>query len=132
MKVNGILQVDHFTTKFLVLSTFIFRGLIKTLLLKPVKYRLTRGQLNRIQWLNVRLLSTLILYIGRHAVIYKEEKTHQPMPFPFEMKNYLADDEKLKKIFKNIEVLVESSAPKLSSWACKYAERLQCYMKPKS
>jgi hypothetical protein len=62
-------------------------------------------------------------------VIYKEEKTRLPMPFPFEMNNYLIDDEKLKKNFPNINQLVESIAPKISSWACEYAERLQRHIR---
>ncbi|CAF3675206.1 unnamed protein product [Rotaria socialis] len=124
MKAKGLTQLDHFTTKFVLISTFIFRCLIKTLLLKPVKYRLRRGQLNRTQWVNTRLLSTLILCVARHAVLYNET-THLPMPFPFEMKNYLMDDEKLEKVFKNINQLIESTAPKLSSWSCEYADRLQ-------
>ncbi|CAF3889172.1 unnamed protein product [Rotaria sordida] len=128
MKEHGFLQLDHFTSKFLLISTFIFHCLIKTLLLKPVKFRLIRGQLNRTQWLNIRLLSTLILYIARHAVLYKEQN-HLPMPFPFEMKNYLMKDEKLKEIFKHIEQLIESTTPKLSSWACEYSERLQRHMR---
>jgi hypothetical protein len=129
MKENKFIQLDHFTTKFLLISTFIFRGLTKTLLLKPVKYRLTRGKLNRIQWSNARLVSTLILYISRHAVIYKEERTRLPMPFPFEMNNYLINDEKLQEIFPNLNQLVESTAPKISSWACEYAERLQRHIR---
>lgn len=129
MKTSGFIQLDHFTTKFLLISTFIFHCLIKTLLLKPVKYRLTRGQLNQIQWSNTRLLSTLILYIARRAVIYKEEKQPLPMPFPFEMKNYLIDDKKLKEIFPNLDQLVELTAPKISSWACEYAERLQRHIR---
>jgi hypothetical protein len=129
MKEYGFLQLDHFTTKFLLISTFIFHCLIKTLLLKPVKYRLIRGQLNNIQWSNTRLLSTLILYIARHAVIYKEQKARLPMPFPFEMKNYLIDDEKLKKTFNNIDQLVDLTAPKISAWACEYGERLQRHVR---
>jgi hypothetical protein len=129
MKEHGGFQLDHFTTKFLLISTFIFHCLIKTLLLKPVKYRLTRGQLNRTQWSNTRLLSTLILYVARHAVIHKEEKHCLPMPFPFEMKNYLMDDEKLAEVFEDLDQLVESTAPKLSSWACEYAERLQRHIR---
>lgn len=129
MKSSGFIQLDHFTTKFLLISTFIFRCLIKTLLLKPVKYRLTRGQLSHTQWSNTRLLSTLILYIARHAVIYKEDKTRLPMPFPFEMKNYLIDDKKLKENFPNIDQFVNLIAPKISAWACEYAERLQRYIR---
>jgi hypothetical protein len=129
MKEHGFLQLDHFTTKFLLISTFLFHCLIKTLLLKPVKYRLTRGQLNRVQWSNTRLLSSLILYITRHAVIYKDEKNRLPMPFPFEMKNYLIPDEKLHKIFTNIDQLIETTAPKISAWACEYAERLQRHIR---
>jgi len=129
MKEYQFIQLDHFTTKFLLISTFIFHCLIKTLLLKPVKYRLTRRQLNHIQWSNIRLLSTIILYIARHAVIYKENKNRLPMPFPFEMKKYLIDDEKLKDTFNNIDQLVESIAPKISAWACEYAERLQRHIR---
>jgi hypothetical protein len=129
MKQYKFTQLDHFTTKFLLISTFLFRCLIKTLLLKPVKYRLTRGQLNHIQWSNTRLLSSLILYIGRHAIIYKENKNRLPMPFPFEMKNYLIDDEKLKAKFYDIDQLIESTAPKISSWACEYSERLQRHIR---
>ena len=116
---------DHFTTKFLLISTFIFRCLIKTLLLKPVKYRLVRGQLNRTQWFNIRLLSTLLLYTSRYAIMYKHGQTHVPMPFPFEMQTYLMNDDKLKQIFYDVDELVESTAPKLSAWACEYAQRLQ-------
>ncbi|UJR27256.1 hypothetical protein I4U23_008551 [Adineta vaga] len=53
MKQNHLRQLDHFTTKFLIISIFIFRGLIKTLLFKPIKYRLICGQLNHTQWLNI-------------------------------------------------------------------------------
>lgn len=129
MKEHGFTQLDHFTTKFLLISTFLFRGLVKTLLLKPVKYRLTRGQLSRIQWGNTRLLSTLILYIGRHAVIYKEDKARLPMPFPFEMDKYLIDDEKFEKMFPKLEQCVQVIAPKISAWACEYAERLQRHIR---
>ena len=129
MKERGFDQLDHFTTKFLLISTFLFRGLVKTLLLKPVKYRLTRGKLNRIQWGNARLLSTLILYVARHAVIYKVEKSRLPMPFPFEMNSYLIDDEKCQEMFPNLEQFVQSIAPKISSWACEYAERLQRHIR---
>lgn len=129
MKENRFSQLDHFTTKFLLISTFLFRGLVKTLLLKPVKYRLTRGQLTRIQWANTRLLSTLILYIGRHAVIYKEEKARLPMPFPFEMSKYLIDDEKFQEMFPDLQQCVHGLAPKISAWACEYAERLQRHIR---
>ena len=73
-KMNEFQQehLDHFTTKFIVISTFIFRGLNKTLLLKPIKYRLTRGELTEKQLLNIRMFSSLILSIARHAIIRKK------------------------------------------------------------
>ncbi|CAF1261363.1 unnamed protein product [Adineta steineri] len=129
MKENKLFYIDHFTTKFLLISIFIFHGLIKTLLFKPVKYRLIRGQLNRTQWLNLRLLSTLILYIARHAILYKEDKNSLPMPFPFEMNKYLIDDEELINEFEDLMKFVKPLAFKLSAWACKYAERLQSHMR---
>lgn len=126
MKENGTSQLDHFTIKFLIISAFMFRCLIKTLLLKPVKYRLVRGKLNHTQWLNTRLLSTLLLCIARYAILYKEN-SHLPMPFPYEMKNYLLDDEKVEKIFRNVGDLIKLTAPKLSAWSCEYAEQLQSH-----
>ena len=129
MKEHRLTQLDHFTTKFLLISTFIFHALTKTLLLKPVKYRLIRGQLSRTQWSNARLLSSLLLYIARHAVIYKEEKNRLPMPFPFEMNSYLISDEKLRSMFPNLQHLIDSTASKISSWACEYAERLQRHIR---
>jgi hypothetical protein len=51
------------------------------------------------------------------------------MPFPFEMKNYLIPDEKLHKMFSNIDQLIETTAPKISAWACEYAERLQRHIR---
>lgn len=122
-------QLDHFTTKYLLIATFLFRCFNKTLLLKPVKYRLTRGQLTSIQWSNTRLISSLLLYVGRHAIIYKEEKTRLPMPFPFEMKNFLIEDQELRQICPNLDRLVEMTAPKISAWACEYAERLQRHIR---
>lgn len=130
MKQRRRAHLDHFTTKFILISAFIFRCLIKTLLLKPVKYRLIRGQLSRNQWLNTRALSTLILYVARHAVLYKEN-SHLPMPFPFEMKSYLFDDEQTRRLYKNVDQLVATTTPKLSSWACEYAEQLQHYISRK-
>ena len=121
-------HLDHFTTKFLVISTFIFRGLTKTLLLKPVKYRLTRGQLSSTQWTNTRLCSSLILSIARHAIMHKSDVSRLPMPFPFEMKSYLFDDDQLQERFSHLETFIDRIVPKLSSWACDYAERLQGYI----
>jgi len=129
MREHHFQQLDHFTTKYLLIATFLFRGLNKTLLLKPVKYRLTRGQLTSIQWSNTRLISSLILYVGRHAIIYKEEKSRLPMPFPFEMKNFLIDDQELRQICPNLDRLVALTAPKISAWACEYAERLQRHIR---
>jgi hypothetical protein len=45
------------------------------------------------------------------------------------MKNYLIDDEKLKAKFYDIDQLIESTAPKISSWACEYSERLQRHIR---
>ena len=120
-------HLDHFTTKFIVLSTFVFRGLVKTLLLKPVKYRLTRGQLSETQWLNTRLLSSLILSAARHAIMRPDDRSRLPMPFPFEMKTYLFDDDRLEEEFADLQRFVGDLAPKLSAWASRYADRLQNY-----
>ena len=125
MKENRHEQLDHFSTKFLLISTFIFRCLTKTLLLKPVKYRLARGQLNQIQWLNTRRLSTLLLYTARHAIMYKHEQNRLPMPFPLEMKKYLLDDDRVRESFRHVDELIDATVPKLSAWACEYADRLQ-------
>jgi hypothetical protein len=39
------------------------------------------------------------------------------------------EDEKLMNVFEDLDLLIESTAPKLSAWACEYAERLQRHMR---
>ena len=128
MEEHGRTQLDHFTTKFLLISSLIFRCLNKTLLFKPVKYRLIRGEINPNQSLNIRIFSTIILYLARHAIMHKKEDQRLPMPFPIEMKNHLLDDQRLQNLFANdLDQLLKSEVPKISVWASEYADRLQKY-----
>ncbi|CAF0748395.1 unnamed protein product [Didymodactylos carnosus] len=119
-RIDGV--IDHFKAKYLIISAFFFRSLIKTLLYKPVKYRLLRGTITKRQWNNIRLLSTLLLWCTRHAV----DQT-QTMPFPWEMQEFLFDDDKLLTFYsrKDIEQIVNQSSKRISAWACEYAERLR-------
>ncbi|CAF0732903.1 unnamed protein product, partial [Didymodactylos carnosus] len=53
----------------LLIGVFIFRALVTTLLCKPIKYRLMLGEISSSQQASLKILATLILYIGRRVCV---------------------------------------------------------------
>ncbi|CAF4565927.1 unnamed protein product, partial [Rotaria socialis] len=68
-----VINITKHRAKLLLIGIFLFRALITTLLLKPVKYRFILGHLTPNESISLKVLASVIFYIGRRAVGSKSQ-----------------------------------------------------------
>ncbi|UJR35904.1 hypothetical protein I4U23_028647 [Adineta vaga] len=106
----------------LIIGSFIFRGLVTTLLTKPIKYRLLLGQLTPNQAASLKVLASVIFYVGRRAV-----KSHpQILSLPQEWSLSLYNDAAIKPIVQHSEIkpIIAMCEQSLRTWAEQYIRRI--------
>ncbi|XP_062611610.1 uncharacterized protein LOC134273433 [Saccostrea cucullata] len=107
----------------LLIGMFITRGLITTLLLKPVEYRLL--SLERYTGLaesNLRVLATTLLYIVRQVSVIRGKRS---MPIPLELQRFLFSDEEMRPVYGRLTKTINYGERYLKDWGIEYIKRLR-------
>ncbi|CAF2525734.1 unnamed protein product [Rotaria sp. Silwood2] len=117
-----VINITNQQAKLLLIGIFIFRALITTLLLKPVKYRLILGHLTSHQSANLKVLASVMLYIGRRAV---GSKSHI-LPLPHEWHLSLYTDLDIEAIIQHSEInsTINTCEQSLRMWCEEYIRRI--------
>ncbi|CAF3561273.1 unnamed protein product [Adineta steineri] len=106
----------------LLIGLFIFRALITTLLIKPIKYRLILGQLTENQSISLKVLSSVLFYLGRRTVRPKS----QILTLPHEWKLSLYTDRDIEPIIEHSEIksILSTCEQSLRMWCEEYIRRI--------
>ncbi|CAF0970934.1 unnamed protein product [Rotaria sp. Silwood1] len=117
-----VINITKQRAKLLLIGIFLFRALITTLLLKPVKYRLILGHLTSNQSINLKVLASVMLYIGRRTV---GSKSHI-LPLPHEWQLSLYTDIDIETIIQHSEInsIVNTCEQSLRIWCEEYIRRI--------
>ncbi|CAM4822853.1 unnamed protein product [Rotaria magnacalcarata] len=119
------LKVTNITksrAKLLIIGIFLFRALITTLLLKPVKYRFILGHLTPNESISLKVLASVIFYIGRRAVGSKS----QLLALPHEWQLSLHTDADIETIIQHSEInsIINTCEKSLRMWCEEYIRRI--------
>ncbi|XP_046563527.1 uncharacterized protein LOC124272404 [Haliotis rubra] len=106
----------------LLLGIFVSRSLITTLLLKPIDYGLSTEPLSDIHQRNLKVLSTVLLYVVRKASGPKGQPT---MPIPGEVVKYVFRDDEMRGIHLSLRKTYEYCENLLREWGAEYIKRLR-------
>ncbi|UJR10133.1 hypothetical protein I4U23_014352 [Adineta vaga] len=106
----------------LLIDLFIFRALVTTLLIKPIKYRLILGQLTSSQSTSLKVLSSVMLYLGRRTAGSKSEILAVPQEWKFS----LYTDEEIQAIIQHSEIksIINTCEQSLRMWCKEYIRRI--------
>ncbi|CAF1462315.1 unnamed protein product, partial [Didymodactylos carnosus] len=106
----------------LLIGVFIFRALVTTLLCKPIKYRLMLGQISSSQQASLKVLATLMLYIGRCVCV----PAGNILRLPHEWQLSLLNDDAIEHIVKNpkIKLVIQMCEVTLRKWCDEYIHRI--------
>lgn len=90
--------------------------------MKPIKFRLVRGELTELQKLNIKIVSTILYYIVRLA-----SSSTRFMKFPLEWQDSFYNDTKMNRIYtnKSIKKTIDDSKIQLLKWSKEYIRRLK-------
>ncbi|XP_066300473.1 uncharacterized protein [Branchiostoma lanceolatum] len=116
-------RVNKRRAAMLVLGMYLSRGLITTLLMKPLDYGLSTTMLDDVGERNLKMLATLFLNLVRRASVPAKE---QPWPVPVELQRFIYSDEEMRQIYSNskIKKSLEYAEKLLRDWAEEYVKRL--------
>ncbi|XP_078661262.1 uncharacterized protein LOC144905460 isoform X4 [Branchiostoma floridae x Branchiostoma belcheri] len=116
-------RVNKRRAAMLVIGMYLSRGLITTLLMKPLDYGLSTTMLDDVGERNLKLLATLFLNLVRRASVPAKE---QPWPVPVELQRFIFSDEEMRQIYGNSKVKksLEYAEKLLRDWAEEYVKRL--------
>ncbi|RNA10585.1 relA-associated inhibitor-like [Brachionus plicatilis] len=120
---NGkIRNINRGRAILILMSAMISRGLITTLLIKPIKFRLLRGEIPPNIKLNIKILATVMCFIVRKV----NNNTDIPLDFPWEWQSSLFNDIRMKPIYESPDVVftVEKCRKLFVNWANEYINRL--------
>lgn len=119
---NKVININRKRAVILLTGIFIFRALITTLLIKPVKYRLILGRLSQNQSANLKVLASIILYVARRAAGRK----NQIIAMPHEWQLSLYSDEAMKPIVQNAEMkeILTNCQQSIRDWCEEYIRRI--------
>lgn len=118
---SRIKNINQDKSMFLIMHSFITKGLVKTLLLKPVKSKLLL-ETSDIVSENCKLIATILLYVVRTV----NDNSEVMMDFPWELRPFLYTDEEMKDIYKNenIDMMLNRSKMLFKVWTDEYVTRL--------
>ncbi|CAM4878265.1 unnamed protein product [Rotaria socialis] len=117
-----VINITKHRAKLLLIGIFLFRALITTLLLKPVKYRFILGHLTPNESISLKVLASVIFYIGRRAVGSKS----QLLALPHEWQLSLYTDADIETIIQNSEInsIINTCEESLRMWCEEYIRRI--------
>ena len=120
---------EHFRVKnvtsekamFLLMSSFITKGLVTTLFLKPVKFTLLNTS-NPIVQNNFKIMATLVFYIVRMV----NDLNSTLMDFAWELQAFLYSDKEMEAIYKHEDVdsMLNRSKMLFKVWINEYVTKL--------
>ncbi|CAF1118617.1 unnamed protein product [Rotaria sordida] len=119
---SKVINITKQRARLLLIGSFIFRALITTLLLKSIKYRLTLGHVTSNQSINLKVLASVMLYIGRRAV---GTKAHI-LALPHEWQLSLYTDRDIEAIIQHSEInsIINTCEQSLRMWSEEYIRRI--------
>ncbi|CAF1206153.1 unnamed protein product [Rotaria sordida] len=119
---SKVINITKQRARLLLIGSFIFRALITTLLLKSIKYRLTLGHVTSNQSINLKVLASVMLYIGRRAV---GTKSHM-LALPHEWQLSLYTDRDIEAIIQHSEInsIINTCEQSLRMWSEEYIRRI--------
>ncbi|XP_067686740.1 uncharacterized protein [Haliotis asinina] len=106
----------------LLVGIFVSRSLITTLLLKPIDYGLSTEPLSDTHQRNLKVLSTVMLYVVRKA---SGPKGQPIMPVPGEVVKYVFRDDEMRGIHLSLRKTYEYCENLLREWGAEYIKRLR-------
>ncbi|CAF1901155.1 unnamed protein product [Rotaria magnacalcarata] len=106
----------------LLIGIFIFRALVTTLLIKPIKYRFLLGELPTNQSASLKVLASVIFYVGRRAV----KSISQILALPHEWESSLYSDTDIEPITQHAEIksIITTCELSLRVWCEEYIRRI--------
>ncbi|XP_071103757.1 uncharacterized protein [Haliotis cracherodii] len=118
-KTTNIGQQEAF---LLLVGIFVSRSLITTLLLKPLDYGLSTEPLSDTHQRNLKILSTVLLFVVRKSSGPKGQPT---MPIPGEVVKYVFKDDEMRGIHLSLRKTYEYCENLLREWGAEYIKRLR-------
>ncbi|CAF0753356.1 unnamed protein product [Rotaria sp. Silwood1] len=119
---SKIINVTKQRATLLLIGIFIFRALVTTLLIKPIKYRFMLGELTTNQAASLKVLASVILYVGRRAV----KSIPQILTLPHEWESSLYSDTDIEPIIQQAEIksIITTCELTLRVWCEEYIRRI--------
>ncbi|CAM2713429.1 unnamed protein product [Rotaria socialis] len=117
-----IINITKQRAILLLIGIFIFRALVTTLLIKPIKYRFLLGELPTNQAASLKVLASVILYVGRRAV----KSISQILALPHEWAPSLYSDTDIEPITQHAEIksIITTCELSLRVWCEEYVRRI--------
>lgn len=107
----------------LLVGMYITRGLITTLLLKPVEYRFLAPQrFSGLAESNLRVVATIFLYIVRQVTVIRGKA---PMQIPRELQRFVFTDEEMRPVYGKLAKAIKYGETLLREWGAEYIRRLR-------
>ncbi|XP_025083797.1 uncharacterized protein LOC112557888 isoform X2 [Pomacea canaliculata] len=106
----------------LLVGMFLSRSLITTLLMKPVDYGLSTEQLTEVAERNLKVLSTVMLFLVRRVSTPPDAPM---MPMPGEVARYVFSDEEMRNVHLRLRRSYEYCENLLREWGAEYIRRLR-------
>ncbi|CAF1128025.1 unnamed protein product [Rotaria sordida] len=119
---SKIINITKQRAILLLIGIFIFRALVTTLLIKPTKYRFILGELPKNQLVSLKVLASVIFYIGRRAV----KSSSQILTLPHEWESSLYSDTDIEPIIQHAEIksIITTCEQSLRDWCEDYIRRI--------
>ncbi|KAF6025758.1 C21orf58 [Bugula neritina] len=115
-------EADDLQAKLLLIGLFISRGLVTTLLMKPLDYGMSSTLLDEIAEQNLRLLASIFVYIVRKVSVPANSKI---LAMPAEVGKYLYTDAELSSLLDRIKPTIQYADELLRNWIKEYTRRLR-------
>ncbi|XP_076456024.1 uncharacterized protein LOC143290459 isoform X2 [Babylonia areolata] len=106
----------------LLVGMFLSRSLITTLLMKPVDYGLSTEVLSDVAERNLKVLSTVMLFLVRRVSTPREAPM---MPMPGEVARYVYTDEEFRNVHLRLRRSYEYCENLIREWGAEYIKRLR-------
>ncbi|CAH1772235.1 unnamed protein product [Owenia fusiformis] len=118
---NSLPNVSHTQAQMLILGIFLARGMVSTLLLKPVEYGLLPTLPSDNLQRNLAVVATILIYVYRRTAVPKKSKI---MAESRELSQYLVNEEQMAYIYKKLKSSIQYSEDVLRDWVEEYTSRL--------
>ncbi|XP_064644803.1 uncharacterized protein LOC135498463 isoform X3 [Lineus longissimus] len=103
----------------LLMGVYFARGLVTTLLMKPLDYGLTTTELDTVAQRNLALLATIFIWILR-----KVSWDGKMLNMPHEISKYLYSDDDMKHVYAKIKATIEYAEKLIKEWGNSYVKKL--------